>query len=114
MTRFAYRRRFCPGVRSMQASRGTDRSTGQAEIGSSRVSQVASAVPHRPLLVVRPPDVAGEACGPEFSKPAILRAVARRGLPNLIEATIIPAILFYVLVVTVSGVAAMIGALAWA
>jgi hypothetical protein len=78
------------------------------------VSQVLSSVPHRPLLVVRPPDIEGEACGPEFSKPAILRAVARRGLPNLIEATIIPAILFYVLVVTVSGVAAMIGALAWA
>jgi hypothetical protein len=79
------------------------------------VSEVlSSAPPHRPLLIVRPPDVVGEECGPEFSKPAILRAVARKGLPNLIEATIIPAILFYVLVVTVSGAAAMIGALAWA
>ncbi len=61
----------------------------------------------------RPP-AEGEHSGPQFSKPAILRAVARRGLPNVVEATVVPAILFYVLVVTVSGTAAMIGALAWA
>jgi hypothetical protein len=67
----------------------------------------------KPLLVARPP-VLGETGGPAFSKPDILRAVARRGLPNLIEATVIPAILFYVLVVTVGDVAAIIGAMAWA
>jgi hypothetical protein len=67
-----------------------------------------------PTLISRPADEHGTCLGPEFSKPAILRAVARRGLPNLVEATVVPAILFYVLVVTVSGTAAMIGALAWA
>lgn len=68
----------------------------------------------KPLLVARPHRERGEAVGPEFSKPAILRAVARRGLPNLIEATVVPAVLFYVLVVTTSGTVAMIAALAWA
>lgn len=77
------------------------------------VTQVFSTTGAKPLLVARPP-VPGESGCPAFSKPAILRAVARRGLPNLIEATVVPAILFYVLVVTVSGTAAIIGAMAWA
>jgi Protein of unknown function (DUF3159) len=76
------------------------------------VVQALSGGAGRPLLVARPP---GEAsCGPEFSKPAILRAVARRGLPNLIEATVVPAVLFYVLVVAASGTVAIIAAMAWA
>ena len=52
--------------------------------------------------------------GSEFSRPAILGAVARRSVPSLIEATIIPAIILYVLVVFASGTVAMIAALAWA
>jgi hypothetical protein len=68
--------------------------------------------PGKPWLVARPP-VAGETGGPEFSKPAILGAVARKGLPNLIEATIIPAILFYVLVVAVGDMVAIVAAMAW-
>lgn len=66
------------------------------------------------MLVARSPLTDGEANSSEFSRPAILRAVARQGLPNLIEATIVPAILFYVLVVAVSGTAAIIAAMAWA
>jgi hypothetical protein len=77
------------------------------------VSQVFNTTSGKPLLVARPP-VIGETGCPAFSKPAILRAVARRGLPNVIEATVIPAILFYVLVVAVGDVAAIIGAMAWA
>ncbi len=77
------------------------------------MSQIFNVTGGRPLLVARPPTV-GVAAGPAFSKPAILRAVARRGLPNVIEATVVPAILFYVLVVAVSGTAAIIGAMAWA
>lgn len=73
-----------------------------------------SEVGPKPLLIARPRCERGEHHGPEFSKPAILRAVARRGLPNLIEATVVPAVLFYVLVVTTSGTIAMIAALAWA
>jgi hypothetical protein len=66
------------------------------------------------VLVARASLADGEVGGPDFSKGEILRAVARKGLPNIIEATIIPAILFYVLVVTVSGTAAIIAAMAWA
>ena len=78
------------------------------------MTQGSSSSGARPLLVARPHCERGDAEGPEFSKPAILRAVARRGLPNLIEATIIPAVLFYILVVTTSGTIAMVAALAWA
>jgi hypothetical protein len=76
------------------------------------VSQVPS--PRVPLLVARPKCDAGKATGPEFSKPTILAAVARRSLPNVVEATVVPAILLYVLVVFVSGTVAIIGAMAWA
>jgi hypothetical protein len=65
------------------------------------------------LLVARPPEVTGDATGPPFSKGSVLLAVGRRSLPRLIEATLIPAVIFYVLVVLVGGTAAMVGALAW-
>ena len=66
------------------------------------------------LLVARPPDDAGAEAGPSFTKASILAAVARRSVPRLVEATLVPAILFYVLVVVANGTAAMIAALAWA
>src|SRR6185503_10383273 len=40
-------------------------------------------------------------------------AVARRGIPNLVEATIIPAILFLVVLATLGAIAAMVAVLAW-
>ncbi len=67
-----------------------------------------------PLLVARPKGEVDAVAGPVLSKPTILRAVARRSLPNLVEATVIPAVLLYVLVVFVSGTAAIIAAMAWA
>lgn len=71
--------------------------------------------PHRkPLLVARPARDGGDGSRSEFSRPAILGAVAKRSVPSLIEATIIPAIILYVLVVFASGTVAMIAALAWA
>ncbi|MGZ4690878.1 MAG: hypothetical protein ACXWAY_14740, partial [Acidimicrobiia bacterium] len=76
------------------------------------MSQALSPAARKPFLVARPRGE-GEPGGPEFSKPAILRAVARKGLPNLIEATVIPAILFYVLVVSVGNVVAIVAAMAW-
>ncbi len=81
---------------------------------SSLVSQALASPSGKPVLVARSSLGEGEEAGPDFSRPAILRAVARQGLPNLIEATVVPAILFYVLVVTVSGTAAIIAAMAWA
>src|SRR6478735_3328825 len=45
---------------------------------------------------------------------SLLVAVARRGLPNLIEATVIPAVMFFVIVKTISAPAAMAAVLIWA
>jgi hypothetical protein len=49
-----------------------------------------------------------------LSKLHVLKLVGRRSLPSLIEATIIPSILFYVFLVTVGPAAAMLAALTWA
>jgi hypothetical protein len=47
------------------------------------------------------------------SKLRVLRMVGRRGLPSLIEATIIPSVLFYVFLVSINASAAMLAALVW-
>jgi hypothetical protein len=59
------------------------------------------------------PDGSGHARG-GLSKGVILRAVGRRSLPNLIEATLVPALLFYVLLVTIGSTAALLAGLGWA
>jgi hypothetical protein len=48
-----------------------------------------------------------------LSKPHVLRVLARRSLPSLIEATVIPAILFYVCLVTIGPGVAMLAVLSW-
>jgi intracellular septation protein A len=45
---------------------------------------------------------------------SLLYAVARRGLPNLIEATLVPAAMFFVIVKTVNVSVAMAAVLIWA
>ena len=57
----------------------------------------------------------GDASGPgrKLAKGPILAAVARRGIPNLVEATIFPAILFVVVLTVIGTGAAMIAVLAW-
>jgi hypothetical protein len=49
-----------------------------------------------------------------LSKRRVLEMVGRRSLPSLIEATLIPSLLFYVFLVTVGPAQAMCAALAWA
>ena len=49
-----------------------------------------------------------------LSKLRVLKMVGRRSLPSLIEATIIPSILFYAFLVTVGPASAMLAALTWA
>jgi hypothetical protein len=51
---------------------------------------------------------------PALSNRPVLLAVARRGLPNLVEATIIPAVLFFVIVTTIGAAVAMATVLVWA
>ncbi len=48
-----------------------------------------------------------------LSKLHVLRVVGRRSLPSLIEATIIPSILFYVFLISVGPGPAMLAALTW-
>jgi hypothetical protein len=48
-----------------------------------------------------------------LSKLHVLKVVGRRSLPSLIEATIIPSILFYVFLVSVGPAPAMLAALTW-
>lgn len=49
-----------------------------------------------------------------ISKLRILKSVGRRSLPSLIEATLIPSVLFYVFLINAGAAPAMFAALAWA
>lgn len=50
---------------------------------------------------------------PALSSRHVLMGLGRRSLPHLLEATLIPSALFYVLLVTIGPGAAMIGVLCW-
>jgi len=65
----------------------------------------------RPLLVA---GEHGASSGPALAHRSVLAAVARRGLPQLVEATLIPAALFYVMLGFGGACAAMITVLCWA
>jgi hypothetical protein len=64
------------------------------------------------MLVAADPDEDHRARAP-LSKRHVLAVLGRRSLPSLIEATLIPAIIFYVFLTTIGSTAAMLGALAW-
>lgn len=51
---------------------------------------------------------------PHQAKMPLLMAVTRRGLPNLAESTLVPAVLFFVLVTTTNAFIAMAAVLVWA
>jgi hypothetical protein len=65
----------------------------------------------RPMLVAAPSGDRHAASS--VSKLRVLEVVGRRSLPSLIEATIIPAILFYVFFVTLGPTPAMLAVLTW-
>ncbi len=48
-----------------------------------------------------------------LSKARVLAVLGRRSLPSLLEATVVPAILFYVCIVYIGDVAAMVAVLGW-
>jgi hypothetical protein len=73
-------------------------------------SGVAPLVGERPMLIAAP--VGGPVATP-LSKVRVLKVVGRRALPSLIEATVIPAVAFYVVFTTVGPTAAMLAVLAW-
>jgi hypothetical protein len=65
----------------------------------------------RPMLVAAP--LGDRPAGSALSKMRVLEAVGRRSLPSLIEATVVPAILFYVFFMTLGPTAAMLAVLSW-
>jgi intracellular septation protein A len=64
-----------------------------------------------PMLVAAP--VGERHAGCALSKLRVLEAVGRRSLPSLIEATVIPAVMFYVFFTVVGPTAAMLAVLVW-
>jgi hypothetical protein len=72
------------------------------------------AVKTEPWMLVDGGDADGPRAHPACKKLPLLNAVARRGLPNLIEATVIPAIMFFVVVQTINAPIAMAAVLVWA
>jgi hypothetical protein len=67
----------------------------------------------RAMLVAAPDGDHADGCAP-VSKLRVLKIVGRRSLPSLIEATLIPSLLFYAFLVAIGPVQAMCAALAWA
>ena len=65
-----------------------------------------------PMLVAADPSEDRSTRAP-LSKIHVLTVLGRRSLPALIEATVVPAILFYVFLMTVGPTAAMLAALVW-
>jgi hypothetical protein len=80
-------------------------------MGSSVVDD-RRAVKDRAMLVAAGSDDDDARRAP-LAKLRVLKMVGRRSLPSLIEATLIPSVLFYVFFVTVGPGAAMLAALAW-
>jgi intracellular septation protein A len=91
--------------------RGDGLLIGQSEADAPRVTTIAEDLRPRPMLVAGCPD--DRATRPPTAKRPILVAVARRGVPRVIEATVIPTTLFFVLALTVNTAAAMVAVLGW-
>jgi hypothetical protein len=64
-----------------------------------------------PLLIAR--TVGSPTTGTRVTHREVFGAIARRSLPQLAEATVVPAILFYVVLLSVGAGAAMIAVLCW-
>lgn len=83
---------------------------------SARASARTSArtgAPQGRALLVSAPYGAFEAHHSLVSRVAVLRSVGRRLVPRLIEATLIPTVLFYVFLMTIGSGAAIGAALSW-
>ncbi|MDQ1462568.1 MAG: hypothetical protein QOI08_4052 [Actinomycetota bacterium] len=65
----------------------------------------------RPMLIAAP--TGDRRTATSISRVRVLQAVGRRSLPSLIEATIIPAVLLYVFLVTLGPTPAMLAVLLW-
>jgi intracellular septation protein A len=77
------------------------------------VSEALAVKPASWMLVGGAPSD-GPPVGDPGGKRSLLSAVARRGVPNLVEATVIPAVMFFVAVKTINVPVAMAAVLVWA
>ncbi len=89
------------------ADRGSDRCAGM----ESQIVVSGTAAAGWTMLVPAGSD--GNDASRAVSKLRVLQWVGRRAFPSLIEATVIPSVLFYVFLVTVGAPSAMIAALLW-
>lgn len=64
-----------------------------------------------PMLIAAP--IGDRSAATQLSKLRVLQAVGRRSLPSLIEATVVPAVLFYVFFTTLGATPAMLAVLTW-
>jgi hypothetical protein len=99
----------CGEVSARRARGSPTEGPGSAEkmAGRSALSLVAGE---------RAEDDGRRAAGPEptpLSNGWVLLALARRSLPHVLEATLVPAVISYVLLLTVGAGAAMVAVLAW-
>ena len=79
----------------------------------SFVGEAMVARPSRWMLVADDARPEPGTTRPPLAKGPILSAVARRGLPNIVEATLIPSALFIVLAATTGTAIAMVAVFAW-
>jgi hypothetical protein len=77
------------------------------------MGETIAAAPLPRMIVASARTEPPEGGGSTLLKGPVLLAVARRGLPKLVEATIIPAILFLVIVMTLGAGLAMAAVLVW-
>ncbi len=66
-----------------------------------------------PMLMARAHEDGRECTLPALTRIPVLKVLGRRSLPHVLEATLAPAILFYVSFITVGSIFAMIAVFAW-
>jgi hypothetical protein len=74
--------------------------------------QVLTTGPRSPMLVAASGSGANQAVERELRRP-VLCAIARRSLPHVLEATLAPAALFYLVLVAANARSAMVAVLVW-
>jgi hypothetical protein len=102
-----------PAVYAVGRSCSTDKWFADRELDRSLVMVDATAVEAPPWMLVGTHARTTPEGHTPFSTRPVLLAVARRGLPNLVEATIVPALLFFLFVSTIGAVVAMAAVLVW-
>jgi hypothetical protein len=70
-------------------------------------------VKSRPMLVASDQEVRSAVEDAKFSKRSVLLVIGKRSLPHLLEATFVPALLFWVALLVFGATAAMISVLVW-